>query len=72
MRNDAPVEPEAPPLALPTPGGFEELLSHGRGLAYGWRCDKGEMLVDSRVRSLLVGGVQGYARPRSSRSWSPS
>lgn len=57
MRNDAPVEPEAPMPALSAPGSIEELLSHGRGLAYGWRVDNGELLVDRQVRSLLVGGV---------------
>jgi hypothetical protein len=48
--------------ALPALGGIEELLSHGRGLAYGWRVDNGQMLVDRQVRSLLVGGVQGSGK----------
>ena len=62
MRNDVAEVEEAPTPALPLSGSIEELLSHGRGLAYGWRVDNGEMLVDRQVRSLLVGGVQGSGK----------
>ena len=63
FRNDRLLAEENEAIAaLPTLGGIDELLSHGRGLAYGWRVDNGELLVDRQVRSLLVGGVQGSGK----------
>src|SRR5262249_9441103 len=62
IRNDPVPEAEQPAAPLPALPGIEELLSQGRGLAYGWRVDNGEMLVDRQVRSLLVGGVQGSGK----------
>jgi hypothetical protein len=53
---------EAPAAALTSPGTVDDLLNNGRGLAYGWRVDNGEMLVDRQIRSLLVGGVQGSGK----------
>lgn len=55
------VEEAATP-ALPLSGSIDDLLSHGHGLAYGWRVDNGQLLVDRQVRSLLVGGVQGSGK----------
>ena len=56
------VEEEAPTPAPPSLGSVDDLLNHGRGLAFGWRIDNGELLVDRQVRSLLVGGVQGSGK----------
>jgi hypothetical protein len=56
------LELEDQALTRPMLGGIEELLNHGQGLAYGWRADNGELLVDRQVRSLLVGGVQGSGK----------
>jgi len=61
-RNDPVAEVDEPVAALPALGGVEEFLSQGKGLAYGWRVDNGELLVDRQVRSLLVGGVQGSGK----------
>ncbi len=46
MRNDVAEVEEEPTPALPLSGSIDDLLSHGRGLAYGWRVDNGELLVD--------------------------
>ena len=61
-RNEPVIEVDAPTPALSPPGSIDDLLSHGAGLAYGWRVDNGEMLVDRQIRSLLVGGVQGSGK----------
>ncbi len=61
-RNEPAVLEETPAPALALPGSVDDLLGHGHGLAYGWRVDNGELLVDRQIRSLLVGGVQGSGK----------
>lgn len=69
VRNADPEVIDAEPAALPALGGVDELLNHERGVAYGFRVDNGEPLVDARIRSLLVGGQSGFGKSSAVALW---